>query len=213
MSESIAQAAEIIADTLLEHGQMYRRQGRIRPLIGGVFGNGEFSVMSHAFTKAGLDCVWFSVVHTRSRFLLSSLHETQHGAIAEARAMIQRCNRTDLLLLLEVAATVIDRRLKDQEVAAAKDRAAMWSKEQKRSLPSIPRRRKSIFEKAGGKCFYCKCDLDLTGTWHIEHMMPRALGGDNKPSNLVASCAPCNFKKNDKTADEFISGHKAEVQA
>lgn len=37
------------------------------------------------------------------------------------------------------------------------------------------------------------------------YKMPRALMGTNDPSNLVASCAPCNHKKRDKTDQEFIA--------
>jgi hypothetical protein len=45
-------------------------------------------------------------------------------------------------------------------------------------LKPVSRRRRDIFEKASGKCHYCGTVLSLHGQWHVEHMMPRALGGD-----------------------------------
>lgn len=69
----------------------------------------------------------------------------------------------------------------------------------------VPRRRLAIFNASEGKCHYCSTPLDLHGKWHIEHKMPKALMGGNERSNLVASCAPCNWQKRDKTDLEFIA--------
>lgn len=69
----------------------------------------------------------------------------------------------------------------------------------------IPKRRLEIFDKSEGKCHYCATPLTLDGRWHIEHMQPRALLGPNDKSNLVAACVPCNMKKRDRTAEEFIA--------
>lgn len=70
-------------------------------------------------------------------------------------------------------------------------------------VKSIPRRRKQIFEASEGKCHYCATVLTLDGKWHIEHKMPKALGGSNERTNLVASCVPCNLAKRDTTDVEF----------
>jgi 5-methylcytosine-specific restriction endonuclease McrA len=70
-------------------------------------------------------------------------------------------------------------------------------------VKSISRRRQRIFDESGGRCHYCSTPLTLDGKWHIEHKMPRALGGDDEPGNLVAACVPCNFKKRDTTDLEF----------
>lgn len=74
---------------------------------------------------------------------------------------------------------------------------------------SIPKRRREIFDKSQGKCHYCATPLTLDGKWHIEHMQPKALLGPNDKSNLVASCVPCNMKKRDMTAEEFIAQRQA----
>lgn len=62
-----------------------------------------------------------------------------------------------------------------------------------------------MFEAAGGRCFYCQCELELHGNWHIDHKMPRALGGDNDPANLVVACVACNLAKSDKTDVEYLA--------
>lgn len=40
---------------------------------------------------------------------------------------------------------------------------------------------------------YCKAARATT----VDHIIPRARGGDNNPANLVAACKPCNGKKGD----------------
>jgi 5-methylcytosine-specific restriction endonuclease McrA len=67
----------------------------------------------------------------------------------------------------------------------------------------VPRRRQRIFDASQGKCHYCGTALTLDGKWHIEHKMPKALMGTDEPTNLVASCVPCNTKKRDRTDIEF----------
>jgi 5-methylcytosine-specific restriction endonuclease McrA len=58
-------------------------------------------------------------------------------------------------------------------------------------------------QEFGGNCFYC---LELIeGTPHQEHMIPLSRGGTNYIENIVPSCGPCNRKKHDKTAEEFLA--------
>jgi hypothetical protein len=71
-------------------------------------------------------------------------------------------------------------------------------------LKPISRRRREVFEKSCGKCHYCATPLALGGKWHVEHMMPRALGGRDDALNLVAACTACNLSKSDRTALEFV---------
>lgn len=47
-----------------------------------------------------------------------------------------------------------------------------------------------------GKC--AECSTTLGGKYHIDHIMPIALGGANWPKNLQCLCAPCNLKKSAK---------------
>jgi len=68
----------------------------------------------------------------------------------------------------------------------------------------VSRRRREIFTRSEGRCLYCRSPLNLDGEWHVEHQLPRALGGDDRPLNLVASCVSCNLAKRDRTALEFL---------
>jgi 5-methylcytosine-specific restriction endonuclease McrA len=44
-----------------------------------------------------------------------------------------------------------------------------------------------------GRCAICRCRLG--DEVHIDHIMPKALGGSNRRSNLQLTCAPCNLAK------------------
>jgi hypothetical protein len=76
----------------------------------------------------------------------------------------------------------------------------------------VSRRRREIFERSHCRCHYCSTPLTLDGKWHIEHMVPRALDGDDGPINLVAACVRCNLEKSDRTALEFVTA-RAQVRA
>ncbi|EKO3771892.1 TPA: HNH endonuclease [Vibrio vulnificus] len=84
----------------------------------------------------------------------------------------------------------------------------------------MSKKRQEIWNKSGGKCWYCGCVLPEKG-WHADHFEPvyrttelvpveqrknphmrefRHDGGFEKPErdnqeNLVPSCAPCNLFK------------------
>jgi 5-methylcytosine-specific restriction endonuclease McrA len=59
--------------------------------------------------------------------------------------------------------------------------------------------RKNILRRDGYKCAYCgRGDLTLT----IDHIVPKARGGDDSWENLVSACTNCNNKKGDRTPGE-----------
>jgi 5-methylcytosine-specific restriction endonuclease McrA len=79
-----------------------------------------------------------------------------------------------------------------------------------------------IFEKYGGKCAYCGCDL--TKSWHADHIQPivRDSKWDRKKGKFVNSgtcrypeneilenfnpaCSSCNIQKNSFTLEQFRS--------
>jgi hypothetical protein len=69
------------------------------------------------------------------------------------------------------------------------------------------RLRFEILRRDGHRCRYCGAapdDVCLT----IDHVLPRSLGGDDTPSNLVTSCADCNAGK---ASSHPESGYVAEV--
>ena len=54
-----------------------------------------------------------------------------------------------------------------------------------------------------GKCAICYERLPVKG-YHIDHIMPLALGGSNKDANAQLTCAPCNLKKNRRHPIDFM---------
>lgn len=71
--------------------------------------------------------------------------------------------------------------------------------------------RKFIYEKSGGLCWYCGCDLS-NKKWHVDHFHPvlrhPETGNFKYPQmdvieNLVPSCAPCNNFKLASSVDGF----------
>ena len=71
--------------------------------------------------------------------------------------------------------------------------------------------REIIFNKYGGKCAYCGCELQKG--WHIDHLEPirRGVLKDGKSmyeerdilSNMMPSCPSCNINKHSLSLEEF----------
>ncbi len=57
-----------------------------------------------------------------------------------------------------------------------------------------------LLENQNNKCYYCKEELT---EWHQEHKTPFSRGGTDNIANIVISCPPCNWRKRDKTEEEF----------
>lgn len=60
----------------------------------------------------------------------------------------------------------------------------------------------------GLRCFYCQCTLtrapDTDRSVTLDHLVPRSKGGKDRLSNLVLACGPCNRRKGDSTAAEYL---------
>ncbi|MBY8063567.1 HNH endonuclease [Vibrio fluvialis] len=93
---------------------------------------------------------------------------------------------------------------------------------------TMSKKRQAIWDKSGGKCWYCGCELPEKG-WHADHFEPvlrtleivpreqrknphmmefRHDGGFDRPEldnkdNLVPSCAPCNLFKGTWSLEGF----------
>jgi len=59
-----------------------------------------------------------------------------------------------------------------------------------------------IFSSQEGRCAGCKSPIDGSN-YHVDHIMPLALGGSNWPSNIQILCPPCNLSKGAKHPDEW----------
>jgi hypothetical protein len=160
-----------------------------RPLYGGVFGHGNYALATMPTVAKGLHAVRWLVIDPRRGTVLAVADE-KIVALASARRM---------LLGLPSPTAAND---------AIWAQVALWPElpvDKPPKVNSISRRRREVFDRSQGRCHYCRSSLELVGRWHVEHMMPRALGGDNEPGNLVAACARCNLSKGDRTALEYVA--------
>ncbi|MGD0197654.1 MAG: HNH endonuclease [Solirubrobacteraceae bacterium] len=55
--------------------------------------------------------------------------------------------------------------------------------------------RRAVFARDEWTCQYCGARNNLT----VDHVIPRSKGGLSSWDNIVASCAPCNRRKADRT--------------
>lgn len=156
---------------------------------------GRYALASTPCVMRGLHAVRFMVIEPISGAVLS-LADGKAEALGAARKMIYA---TELL-----ASGLADSGAPDSF------QCELWPREKPIARPvvdrgrPISRRRRDIFAKSSGRCHYCASPLQLDGHWHVEHMLPRALGGADEPANLVAACVPCNLAKRDRSAIEFL---------
>jgi hypothetical protein len=163
-----------------------------RPIFGGIFGKGRFALATLPCVSNGLHAVRFMVVDPRAGSVLS-VSEDKGQALAAARRMLRGQH-----VPARVAAN--DPQWVQRELWAAKDLSPVLGRPVK-----VSRRRREIFERSEGRCHYCRKPLTLDGKWHVEHMLPRALGGGDDSLNTVAACPECNLRKRDRTALEFVA--------
>lgn len=62
---------------------------------------------------------------------------------------------------------------------------------------------KKLLELQRGRCACCRSDV-IKAKYHLDHIMPLALGGVNEDSNMQILCAPCNLSKHAKHPIEFM---------
>lgn len=78
--------------------------------------------------------------------------------------------------------------------AADYKRRAMERRARVAAVTVKPINRMDIYERDGGHCRNCNIEL-APNNWHLDHIVPIALGGPHEWGNLQALCAPCNLKK------------------
>lgn len=161
-----------------------------RPIYGGVFGHGLYALATLPTIANGLHAVRFMVIEPRRGTVLS-VADDKTQAMASARRILGTL----------------------PPPPAANDptweQSGLWPElpvDRPPKMRPISRRRREVFDRSQGSCHYCGAKLTITGKWEIEHQQPRALGGGDDALNLVASCAPCNLAKRDRTALEFVAG-------
>jgi hypothetical protein len=68
---------------------------------------------------------------------------------------------------------------------------------------SHPKYREAILKRENGECFYC-LRKTTNESCVLDHLIPRANGGDNSYRNIVAVCHECNSKKAGRHANDFV---------
>lgn len=176
------------------------------PMFGGVWGDGGRRLGSLCIHGGkGLHRVHYYVRDSATDVVLS-IHSEKAAAIGFARSALKTLSTGDLAAAASQAARLIQDILDEKERKWQEGMAARreeYRREHPTQGPSVPKRRREVFNKSSGKCHYCGTTLTIDGKWHIEHMMPRALKGGSEMHNLVAACVPCNMRKKDKTDLEF----------
>lgn len=64
--------------------------------------------------------------------------------------------------------------------------------------------RERIFDRDGHRCVYC-AGLFPPEQLSLDHVQPRARGGDNSPGNLVTACLACNTRKGHQPAWSWLA--------
>ncbi|MGE3348312.1 MAG: HNH endonuclease [Ramlibacter sp.] len=163
-----------------------------RPIYGGLFGDGQYALASMPAIERGLHAVRYVVVSPRDGVVLAMAGD-RGEALAAARRRL----------------SVVGASVTAANDAIYPRQGELWPglelPEAPPAVRHVSRRRREIFMRSEQRCMYCNTALQIDGPWHVEHQLPRALGGDDKPLNLVASCVACNLKKSDRTALEFVS--------
>ena len=58
---------------------------------------------------------------------------------------------------------------------------------------------RQVRQRAAERCEYCRMHQSLQGaTFHVEHIIPRSLGGRSQLDNLAWACPSCNLHKSNR---------------
>ena len=63
--------------------------------------------------------------------------------------------------------------------------------------------RRKVFQRDDFTCQYCG-RKGTADTLHLDHIMPRALGGTNDMDNLVTACPECNIRKGAQDLSDYL---------
>jgi hypothetical protein len=116
------------------------------------------------------------------------------------------------------------RRLNEAEAKAqslAEDVAALAHR-LKQHAPHSSDVRETVWNMTGGKCFHCEVELirngeaeqatDRSRVFHVDHLVPKSVGGPDHLSNYVPACERCNISKGAKSYVEFRATRAQPVQ-
>lgn len=118
-------------------------------------------------------------------------------------AWIMRRMRVDAETYERVVRVVLDEFFTRENGRVSNAMLTEWQAEvrKKEKRPWIPIAvQRHIFERDGNACKYCG---DTDGPFHIDHIVPWAIGGGHDPENLTIACSSCNWSKGSKTLAEW----------
>ena len=72
--------------------------------------------------------------------------------------------------------------------------------------------RAAVIAKRGRTCMYCGKGPLYKKALHLDHIVPRALGGKDEVQNLIVSCRLCNQRKGKKEAAKFVLDRIPQVE-
>jgi len=67
--------------------------------------------------------------------------------------------------------------------------------------------RENVFKRDGFTCQYCGTNKELT----LDHLIPKAKGGETSWSNLVTACKQCNSKKGSTLKHAVLVGLNSKI--
>jgi 5-methylcytosine-specific restriction endonuclease McrA len=97
------------------------------------------------------------------------------------------------------AGTVLIRSARAQIAAPLVVRLLRYAQTRRMRRPQV--RRTLVLLRDGETCQYCGCRpgrAELT----LDHIVPRAQGGQTRWENVVAACRPCNARKANRTPEQ-----------
>lgn len=132
--------------------------------------------------------------------------------VAKALALIERAERLEAERSERLAASKererqrrIENRARNLELQkrwrdANRERRAAHKRARKKTKKAALRA--GLLKQQRGRCAYCREKLDPT-TMHVDHVIPLSKGGEDKPSNMQATCGSCNLSKSAKHPADF----------
>lgn len=62
--------------------------------------------------------------------------------------------------------------------------------------------RQTVYDKMGGRCAYCGCEINLR-EMQADHITPLRKGGADTVANMLPACRSCNHYKSTLTVQQF----------
>ena len=70
-------------------------------------------------------------------------------------------------------------------------------------LSSQSLKREDVFRRDGNRCVYCGDEFPVEALT-VDHVQPKARGGDNSAGNVVTACGGCNTRKGHRRLGDFL---------